>query len=104
MTMRRAFKWFVYGWVALVVASLVIIVVATALHEPVKRDSILRARLDGELVEVEDSSFASLLSEETPLSTRALTESIRQAAKDERIRGLVLEIKDPRVSPAQLEE
>src|SRR5688500_14060530 len=102
--MRRALKWMLFGWVALFVASLIVIVVAAALHEPVESSSILRLRFDGELPETGTGGLAVLLDDDRPLTLRQATSAVRYAARDERIKGLVLEIKDPQLSLAHLQE
>lgn len=102
--MKKVLKWIAIGWTLLWVAVVGFAVAAALLYEPVADDSVLRLRFHGPLSEQELPRLAVLLGEEEMPTLRAVTESIRAAAGDERILGLVLDIEDAELSLAEIEE
>ena len=67
-------------------------------------NSILHVRLDGALREGPQGQLAALYHTHGHPSVSELTHKIRAAATDKRIAGLFLEVKEPEVGLAQLEE
>jgi protease-4 len=102
--MKRFLVWVCVGFTVFWLAVFLVVGLTAAVHDPVKKGSILRVSLDGPVVERDTPHLASLLGAESPPSLRALTESIRAAASDGRIKGLVLEVVDPQLSVAALGE
>jgi protease-4 len=101
---KKILTWIAVSFTALWVILLVGLVLAGLFHESVKKNSILRVVLTGSFTEREAPRFSSLLGESDATSLRGLTESIRSAAKDPRIKGLVLEVQQPQLPGAALTE
>ncbi len=70
----------------------------------IEDDSVLRVTLDGPLRETPAVDLGILFGEEPRSTLRAVILSLERAATDERIKGVVLEIGNPQVGLAQLEE
>jgi protease IV len=104
VNVKKILKWIVIGWVGLWSVILLAMIVALLLREPVPEQSILVVRLDGQLTESPQPSLAQLLSDEPALTLPGLTSALRAAAIDERIVGVILEVKNPELSLAQIEE
>lgn len=71
---------------------------------PVPGQSVLHVVFDDTLAEVPASGVAALWRQHEGEHLAGLTAKLRAAAKDERIVGLVLEVKTPKVGLAQLSE
>src|SRR4051812_43757230 len=70
----------------------------------VPKASILHVVLDGPLSETPHPRLASLLGGPNHITLRGLTAGVRRAATDDRIVGMVLDVRAPQVGLAQLEE
>lgn len=102
--MRRFFRWFLFItflWICIFVA-----IGATALWSNMHVDNrtVLHWVLDGAISEAPKSELSELFTGEASLTLSEQTLLIRHAAKDERIAGLLLEIKNPELGGAQLQE
>lgn len=102
--LKKILTWIAVSFTALWVLLFVGLLLAGLLHEPVKKNSVLRVTLTGSFTEREAPRFSSLLGGTDSVSLRALTESIRSAATDPRIKGLVLEVQQPELSAAGINE
>lgn len=70
----------------------------------VPRRGVLHVQLGGPLVEHREVDLSAVLRGPLPTTLRSITESVRRAAADERILGVLLEIDTPEISLAQLQE
>ncbi len=102
--MRNVLKWFAIGWIGLWVLVIGAVVLAIVLRQPVKDASVLRVTFDGELAESPSAGLDTLFDDEPSPTLHQVTRSLRQAATDQRIKGVVLEVKSPQVSLAQVQE
>ncbi len=102
--MKNALKWILVASGLLFVGMILVIVVVVATSGGVSSDSVLHVVVSGEVRESPDQSpFAALEGGGGP-TLREITDSVRRAAEDDRIVGMILEVKDPAVGLAQLEE
>ncbi|MEO1172104.1 MAG: signal peptide peptidase SppA [Myxococcota bacterium] len=100
----RVIRWF-FGAVTLIVFLIVFFSWMSILAGPsVERDSTLLITLDGPLPEAPVVDLAVLLGEEPKRTLRSVVQSLERAATDERIRGVVLDVGQPQIGFAQLEE
>ncbi len=100
----RLLTWLALGWVGLWVVAGLVLFIALLAADPMPDKAVLRVELDGELPEQRPPPLAALFDEDPPLVLRDVTRSIRAAADDPRIVGLVLDIKEPELSLAQIDE
>lgn len=95
--------------VLLVVASLcaLVLVVAVGLGvaaKGVRSRTIIRVTLSESLPETPGGSPFQLLSGTPQLTLRGASEALRRAAKDERVAGVVIDVRDPQIGLAQIQE
>ena len=98
---RRLFLSVVFSIIALV---LLIVFVRPNIGPSVSQDSILYLKVSEELSEAAGPNFSALLSGEASLSLHEMTSSIRHAAEDERILGLLLDVRADSFSLTQVQE
>jgi len=102
--MKKTLKWALLASTIIFVGMILVIIAAVAASGRVSSDSVLHVVVDGGLRESPDESpFAALEGGSTP-TLRSVTDSVRRAAADERIVGLILEVKNVHIAMAQLEE
>lgn len=82
----------------------VMLVLAWLLRPTVNPNSVLHLTVSGSPTEMPPSGLAALLDEDGPISLLDITSSLRHAADDPKIVGVVLEVKSPQLSVAQLQE
>ena len=70
----------------------------------VPKRGVMHVKLSGPLVERAEMGWKSLLGEPLPMTLRGVSESIRRAASDDRVVGILFEVVDPELSLAQLQE
>lgn len=101
----KSAKWF-FVTIALVFGLFVVVAgLSGLLSAGIDDASIVHIRLDGEIAEADRGpDLGGLFDNEGPLSLHHLTGAIRRAARDERVVGLLLEVKRPAVGVAQIEE
>lgn len=66
--------------------------------------AVLHVKLDGPLVEHAEIKLAHLFGEPKPTTLRSVTESLRRAAADKRIVGVLIDVGSPELGVAQLQE
>lgn len=102
--MGRLFR-FVFGLFSALFAIVFLIAFISALRGPTIPDpTVLHVRLDGPLHEAPRLELDALLGEPPELSLRGVTDSVRRAADDPRVVGLVLELVNPELGLAQIQE
>ncbi len=94
--------------VSTIVFGLGFILVVTSLFShrkaAIPSRAVLHVRLDGPLVEHAEIKLAHLFGEPKPTTLRSVTESLRRAAADKRIVGVLIDIGSPELGVAQLQE
>jgi protease-4 len=103
-SMKKLVKWGLVVALVLVVSVLSCVGIVRMGSTHVPAHSVLHVRLDGEVRESEESSVWAMLESESAPTLRAVTDSIRRAAKDDRIEGLLLEVQAPELGAARLFE
>lgn len=88
------------------VMSLLLFVIALFSNRgpTVPKRGVMHVKLSGPLVERAEMGLKSLLGEPLPLTLRGVSESIRRAASDDRVVGILFEVVDPEIGLAQLQE
>jgi protease-4 len=102
--MKSVLKWLLIASLAMLALSLLVAVIALLVSGRIPKGSILHVELSGEVRESPESDVWTMFAEERTLTLSTITDSIRRAADDERIAGLILEVKDPKLGFAQLQE
>lgn len=102
--MRKLLKWFFFLGVGIVFLFCCLLLLGFCAGPHIPGSSILHITLDGALRETPREEVWSLLPESESPSLYTVTHSIRRAAKDPRIKGLLLNIKDPMIGFAQIQE
>ncbi|MBN1960595.1 MAG: S49 family peptidase [Deltaproteobacteria bacterium] len=102
--MKKIFVRLAIGFTTFWLVVFVIVIIALLMHETVKSDSILKITLAGPLTEQKTPRLAALFDEQHSFSIREIIESIKSAANDSRIKGLVLEVQQSTGSVASLNE
>lgn len=102
--MGRAFRWFL-GLTGLLLTIMVIARLAGLGRAPsVPSRAVLQLVLDGPVREAPALDFGVLLGDAPSVHLRAITESLRRAATDPRIVGLLIDVRTPELGLAQLQE
>ncbi len=70
----------------------------------VPRRGVMHVKLSGPLVERAEVSLKTILGEPLPMTLRGVTESLRRAANDDRVVGVLFEVVDPELGLSQLQE
>ncbi len=99
--LTKAGKWIFGLWFLFVLGTFAISTIAAITKVHVPKDSVLHLVLDGELYDSFGDPLADMLGDKQ-LSLLQLTEVVRRASTDERISGLVLEIKNPQLGLSQI--
>ena len=88
------------------ILSLVLFVIALFSNRgpTVPKRGVMHVKLSGPLVERAEMSLKTFLGEPLPMTLRGVTESIRRAASDDRVVGILFEVIDPELGLAQLQE
>ncbi len=94
---------FLFGFLLCLGTGLLIYAAVSAQPE-VASNSVLMIELDGPLQEGDAGSLNALVTGAPPASFQSVTHSIREAATDTKISGLVLNIITPQIGHAQLHE
>ena len=102
--MQRFLRWLALAFVVFFVLPIALITWAFTRSESVPAASVLHVVLDGPIPESVRPSLGAFLGGHMNVSLHSLTHSIRRAAQDERIVGLVLDIRTPTVGLAQVSE
>ncbi|HSI05745.1 MAG: S49 family peptidase [Myxococcota bacterium] len=86
--------------------SLLIFVIALFSNRgpTVPKRGVMHVKLAGPLVERAEISLKSFLGDPLPMTLRGVTESLRRAASDDRVVGVLFEVVDPELGLAQLQE
>ena len=100
--MARLIKWLALAFTAVVVFGWVLLITTFFVKEPVPEATTLRVVLDGPLPEAPVENLSSILNDAPAVTLTSLCTAIRSAARDPKVKGLVLEVKNPRVGVAQL--
>jgi protease-4 len=70
----------------------------------VPKRGVMHIRHDGPLVERAENTHKTYLGDPLPMTLRGVTESLRRAASDERVVGVLLEVLSPELGLAQVQE
>ncbi|MBC7795191.1 MAG: S49 family peptidase, partial [Clostridia bacterium] len=90
---------------AMLLSFVLVLVALFASHGPkVPNRGVLHLQLGGALVEHQEIDITAILRGPLPRTLRSVTDSIRRAAADERILGVLLEVDSPEIGLAQLQE
>ena len=91
--MARALKWIFLASFLVLLLCIGLVVLALASGPAVSPASILHVRFSGPLRESVEPSLFSVLKGDESLALSTVTDSIRRAAKDERVVGLILDVR-----------
>ncbi len=102
---RRLVRWVLSGISFCVVLLLLSGVAAYFLKEnALPEKSILHLVVDGSWPETPSSDLEAMLEDAPPLTLFELTQTLRHAATDPRVQGLLLEVVNPEISAAQWQD
>lgn len=102
--MGRFLKWMLISLALIMVLPMLLIGYAAWKSDQVPKSSILHVVFDGPLPESPHPSIATLVGGHAITTLRSTTQAIRRAAADERIVGMVLDVRQPQLGLAQLSE
>ncbi len=90
----------------LFVLSLLIFVIALFSNRgpSVPKRGVMHVKLSGPLLERAEVGLKTFLGDPLPITLRGLTESIRRAASDDRVVGILFEVVDPELGLSQVQE
>ncbi|MBI5507414.1 MAG: S49 family peptidase [Deltaproteobacteria bacterium] len=95
--MARALKWFLLLSFISLVSGFVLIALALVIGPGVPQKSVLHLRFAGRLRETAEPDLFSMLKTDKPVSLATVTDSVRRAAHDDRVVGLILDVRAPEV-------
>jgi protease IV len=93
--MARALKWLLIISALMLLGGLGLVALTLVSAPSVSPTSILHVRFAGPLRETADPNLLTFLENEETLTLAQVTDSIRRAAKDDRIVGLILDVRAP---------
>ena len=93
-----------FGGLMLMSLAFLVIGLFASRGPAVPRRGVLHVKLAGPLVEHEEVDLTAILRGPLPTTLRSITDSIRRAAADERMLGVLLEVDAPEIGLAQLQE
>ena len=102
--MNRLLRWLGIAYILTFAVPVVLVAYGLMRQPQVAKQSVLHVTLDGPLPEVARPALANFVSQRMHHSLRQITQSIRMAAADDRIVGLVLDIRTAGLGLAQISE
>ncbi|RYF11885.1 MAG: hypothetical protein EOO40_02430, partial [Deltaproteobacteria bacterium] len=103
-SMNRLLRFFGIAFIFTTIIPSLVMLYGLTRQPQIPKHSVLRITLDGPLPELARPTLQSLVSQRMHHSLRQVTQSIRAAAHDKRIVGMVLEIRTAGLGLAQISE
>lgn len=102
--MRSPTRWILLGMFLFGGLPVMALVAVALLRDPVDDASVLHLRLEGELPETPSLELSALLKGREPMTLRTVTRTLRRAAQDPKVVGLILDVRGPTLGAAGLQE
>ena len=101
---KKFVRWLLIGFLVFIVLPVACVTYTLFRQEPVHKHSILHVVLDGPVADTPQPSLKTLVGGRMRSTLRELTQSIRRAGTDDRIVGLLLEVRTEQLGIAQVSE